>query len=95
MEAREGGALGGSDRGLRVVGKERVFLGAKTRQNRDLIFGIPEVALIDVQGDVMENKQLAPTYEVEPDPALIAAGRDQQLEKAVEVLMAKKPLAKQ
>lgn len=64
-------------------------------QNRDLVFGIPEVALIDMQGDVMENKQLAPTYEVEPDPALIAQGRDQQLEKAVEVLMQKKPLAKQ
>ena len=59
------------------------------------MFGIPEVALIDMQGDVMENKQLAPTYEVEPDPAMIAAGHDQQLEKAVEVLMAKKPMAKQ
>ncbi len=64
-------------------------------QNRDLVFGIPEVALIDMQGDVMENKQLAPTYEVEPDPALIAQGRDQQLEKAVQVLLAKMPMAKQ
>jgi C-terminal processing protease CtpA/Prc len=60
-------------------------------QNRDLVFGIPEVALIDMQGDIMENKHLAPTYMVEPDPALVAAGRDQQLEKAVEVLMAKLP----
>jgi Tol biopolymer transport system component len=60
-------------------------------QNRDLVFGIPEVALVDMQGDVMENKQLAPTYLVEPDPALFATGRDQQLEKAVEVLLAKLP----
>ena len=60
-------------------------------QNRDLVFGIPEVALIDMQGDVMENKHLAPTYLVEPDPAQIAGGRDAQLEKAVEVLMAKLP----
>ncbi|MCC6348209.1 MAG: PD40 domain-containing protein [Candidatus Eisenbacteria bacterium] len=60
-------------------------------QNRDLVFGIPEVSLIDMAGDVMENKQLEPDYEVEPDPALWAAGRDQQLEKAVEVLLAKLP----
>jgi len=60
-------------------------------QNRDLVFGIPEVALIDMQGDVMENKHLAPTYQVEIDPALVAAGRDQQLEKAVEVLLKKLP----
>jgi Tol biopolymer transport system component/C-terminal processing protease CtpA/Prc len=60
-------------------------------QNRDLVFGIPEVAIYDVAGDIMENKQLEPNYEVIPDPALEASGRDQQLEKAVEVLLAKLP----
>ena len=60
-------------------------------QNRDLTFGIPEVALRDMSNEVMENKQLAPTYMVEPDPALVANGRDPQLEKAVEVLLAKVP----
>ena len=60
-------------------------------QNRDLTFGIPMVSLIDMQGDIMENKHLAPDYLVEPDPAMWAAGRDQQLEKSVEVLMAKLP----
>lgn len=60
-------------------------------QNRDLVFGIPQVSLLDMAGDVMENKQLEPDYLVEPDPALWAAGRDQQLEKAVEVLLAKLP----
>ena len=60
-------------------------------QNRDLVFGIPEVALIDMQGDVMENKHLAPTYQVEPQPEQVAAGRDPQLEKAVEVLLKKLP----
>jgi tricorn protease len=63
-------------------------------QNRDLVFGIPEVALLDMQGDVMENKHLAPTHEVEPDPALVGAGRDPQIEKAVEVLLAKLPARK-
>jgi Tol biopolymer transport system component/C-terminal processing protease CtpA/Prc len=60
-------------------------------QNRDLIFGIPEVAIYDIAGDIMENKQLEPNYLVVPDPALEAAGRDQQLEKAVEVLLSKLP----
>lgn len=60
-------------------------------QNRDLVFGIPQVSLIDMQGDVMENKQLEPDHLVEPDPAMWAAGRDQQLEKAVEVLLSKLP----
>jgi tricorn protease len=60
-------------------------------QNRDLVFGIPEVAIYDVAGDIMENKQLEPNYTVVPDPALEAAGRDQQLEKAVEVLLSKLP----
>ncbi|OYV96426.1 MAG: hypothetical protein B7Z68_05690 [Acidobacteria bacterium 21-70-11] len=60
-------------------------------QDKNLVFGIPEVALVDMQGDIMENKQLAPTYMVANDPALVAAGRDQQLEKAVAVLLAKLP----
>jgi tricorn protease len=60
-------------------------------QDRNLVFGIPEVALVDMQGDIMENKHLAPTYMVGNDPALVAAGRDQQLEKAVAVLLAKLP----
>jgi tricorn protease len=60
-------------------------------QNRDLTFGIPQVSLIDMEGDVMENKHLDPTHLVEPDPALVAGGRDPQLEKAVEILLAKLP----
>jgi len=39
----------------------------------------------------MENKELEPNYLVIPDPALQAAGRDQQLEKAVEVMLSKLP----
>lgn len=41
--------------------------------------------------DIMENKELEPNYLVIPDPALQAAGRDQQLEKAVEVMLSKLP----
>ncbi|HVN74773.1 MAG TPA: LpqB family beta-propeller domain-containing protein [Thermoanaerobaculaceae bacterium] len=60
-------------------------------QDRNLVFGIPEVALVDMQGDIMENKHLNPTYVVADEPAQVAAGRDQQLEKAVEVLLSKLP----
>jgi tricorn protease len=35
-----------------------------------------------------ENKHLDPDYEVDNDPSLEAIGRDQQLEKGVEVLLA-------
>jgi hypothetical protein len=44
-----------------------------------------------MQGDIMENKHLAPTYLVANDPLLVAKGRDQQLEKAVAVLLAELP----
>ena len=58
-------------------------------QDRTLIFGIPEVGYLDTAGDLTENKHLDPDYEVDNDPALEAAGRDQQLEKAVAVLLEK------
>jgi Tol biopolymer transport system component/C-terminal processing protease CtpA/Prc len=57
-------------------------------QDPELYFGIPQVGIVDKFGDLMENKHLDPNYMVDNDPALEAAGRDQQLEKAVEVLLA-------
>jgi len=58
-------------------------------QDRSLVFGIPMVGYLDREGDLTENKHLGPTHEVDNDPALEASGRDQQLEKAVEVLLSK------
>lgn len=58
-------------------------------QDRSLTFGIPEVGYLDAAGDYTENKHLDPDYPVDNDPALEAGGRDQQLEKAVEVLLSK------
>ena len=60
----------------------------ETLQDRSLFFGIPQVGVVDNDGDLMENKHLDPDYEVDNDPALEATGKDQQLEKAVEVLLA-------
>ncbi len=46
-----------------------------------------QVGYLDLAGDFTENKHLDPDHEVDNDPALEAAGRDQQLERAVEVLL--------
>jgi len=61
----------------------------ETLQDRTLYFGIPEVTILDINGTVMENDHFDPDYEIDNDPRLEAAGRDQQLEKAVEVLLQK------
>lgn len=60
-------------------------------QDRSLTFGIPQVGYLDSAGDLTENKHLDPNYPIDNDPALEAAGGDQQLEKAVEVLLSKLP----
>ncbi|WP_262692901.1 S41 family peptidase [Kordiimonas aestuarii] len=54
----------------------------------DLVFGIPQLGIKDRSGDWMENKQLEPTIEVKNDPDSLDEGRDPQLEKAVEVMLA-------
>jgi tricorn protease len=59
----------------------------ETLQDRSLYFGIPQVTWTDVEGDALENKHFDPDYWVDNDPKLEAEGRDQQLEKAVEVLL--------
>jgi hypothetical protein len=43
----------------------------------------------DRAGEFLENQQLEPDHLVENDPESVPKGRDKQLEKAVEVLMAK------
>jgi len=60
-------------------------------QNRTLTFGIPQVGYIGKDGKLTENHHLDPDYMVDNDPAVEAAGRDEQLEKAVEVLLGKLP----
>ncbi len=60
-------------------------------QDRALVFGIPEVGYLDKNGRLTENQHLDPDYMIDNDPPVEAAGKDQQLEKAVEVLLAKLP----
>lgn len=60
-------------------------------QDKTLTFGIPQVGYLDPAGDLTENKHLDADHVVDNDPALEPTGRDQQLEKAVAVLMEKLP----
>jgi len=43
--------------------------------------------MVDNEGNFMENNTLQPDYKVNNDPSAVIQGEDQQLEKAVEVLM--------
>lgn len=52
-----------------------------------LYFGIPQVGIVDKAGNYLENQQLEVDVQVAQDPDVMVAGRDQQIEKAVEVLL--------
>lgn len=54
-----------------------------------LVFGIPQVTSQDMQGNVLENRQLNPDVEVYNNPGRVAAGHDDQIAKAVEHLLKK------
>lgn len=52
-----------------------------------LVFGIPEVGLLDERGVFLENHQLEPDVKVDNLPGTMEAGRDLQLEAAVAELL--------
>lgn len=66
----------------------------ETLQDASLYFGIPEVGVMDNRGNLLENMNLEPDYWVDNEPAVAPTGRDQQLEKAVEVLLQELDAAK-
>lgn len=55
--------------------------------NPDLVFGIPQVGMITLEGEYLENQQLEPDVLVYNAPPAMAAGKDPQLEKSVEILL--------
>lgn len=59
----------------------------ETLQDPTLVFGIPVVGYRLADGSYLENQQLEPDYRIANSPETIITGRDQQLEKAVEVLL--------
>ncbi len=53
----------------------------------ETVWGMVPVSVKDNRGNWLENRETVPDYVVKNEPLAIAAGRDQQLEKAVEVLL--------
>jgi C-terminal processing protease CtpA/Prc len=50
-------------------------------------FGIPQVGMLTSEGKYLENTQLEPDFKVENPPEKVAIGEDDQLRKAVEILL--------
>ncbi len=59
----------------------------ETLQDRSVYFGIPQVGTRDTNGNLLENLQLEPDYKIENDYDIIIKNTDQQLKKAVEVML--------
>jgi tricorn protease len=57
------------------------------RLQSGLVFGIPQVGMLDREGRYLENQQLEPDIRVPNDPGEVRRGRDQQLEAAVRELL--------
>ena len=55
-----------------------------------LVFGIPQVGMVDVEGDYLENKQMEPDVKVKNSYEMLVEGKDEQLRKAVEILLQEK-----
>lgn len=58
----------------------------ETLQDQTLVFGIPQVGVMSLDGKYYENNQLEPDYKVMNEFDKVTQGRDQQIEKAIEVL---------
>lgn len=59
----------------------------ETQIDPEIVFGIPEVTVLDKTGKPLENKQLQPEVEVYNTPAETTTGHDLQLETAVRHLL--------
>lgn len=59
----------------------------ETQVDPTLVFGIPQVTVVDMQGKAMENNQLNPDIEVYNTPESLLSEDDLQLKKAVEEML--------
>ncbi len=57
------------------------------RLQSGVIFGIPQVGMVGLDGQYLENQELQPDIRVANDPGEVRKGRDQQLEAAVRELL--------
>jgi len=58
----------------------------ETLQSGDLVFGIPQLGVADMNGKFLEHQQLLPDFLINNTPETLSKGQDKQLEKAVEEL---------
>ncbi|SDS48371.1 C-terminal processing protease CtpA/Prc, contains a PDZ domain [Formosa sp. Hel1_31_208] len=57
------------------------------RIQNGIVFGIPNMQVLDIEGDVLENKELLPDIEVKNGFEKITSGQDEQIEAAVKELL--------
>ena len=60
-------------------------------QNPALVFGIPVIGYRTAEGKYLENSQLEPDITVANTPEMVVCGRDEQLERAVKILIGMNP----
>ena len=58
----------------------------ETQIDPTIYFGIPQVGMVDLDGEYAENNQLEPDVKVKNEPSVILQGKDQQVKTAVELL---------
>lgn len=61
----------------------------ETQVDPSLVFGIPQVTSVDMQGNVLENHQLNPDVVIYNNPADVMRGEDDQIKGAVNDLLKK------
>jgi tricorn protease len=59
----------------------------ETQIDPTLVFGIPQVGMVGLDGKYMENTQFEPDIKVKNEPEMVTKGKDQQIEKAVQDLL--------
>lgn len=57
------------------------------RLQNDVIFGIPEVGMVDNSGKYLENQELEPDVRQAAEPGLLSTGTDQQIGAAVRTVL--------
>lgn len=61
----------------------------ETQYDEELVVGVPEVAVKDLQGNYLENQTLNPDVEVIPTPEQVLNDDDVQVKRAVDLLLGK------
>ncbi|MFB6306156.1 MAG: S41 family peptidase, partial [Flavobacteriales bacterium] len=57
--------------------------------NGSIVFGIPQIGMQTNDGKLLENNEIFPDHKVRMKPSEVAKGRDEQIEKSVEILLEK------